>query len=435
MKMYDLIEKKKRGTELTPEEIQWFVRGVTDESIPDEQITAFLMAVYFKGLTEAETFELTFAMRDSGDVMDLSAVKGVCVDKHSTGGVGDKVSLVLLPILASCGLPVVKMSGRGLGHTGGTIDKLESISGFRTDLSEDEFIDIVNRCGGAICGANKSLAPADKRLYALRDSTATVDEISLIASSIMSKKLAAGADAIVLDVTTGDGAFMKDADDARKLASLMVRIGKSAGKDICAYITDMDEPLGFYIGNSLEVYESILALCGKGPEDLMRVVSVLGGAMLRFGGICATANEGEKMISESVTSGKALDKFKEIITAQGGDPACVSDPEILVKAPVVVDVVSEKEGYVSRLLASQAGHAVKCLGGGRDKKEDIIDPLVGVQLFKKIGDHVSRGEALARIYASDEAQAALAADEIKEAYEFSDKSVIRHDVIIDYVED
>ena len=434
MRMYDLIEKKKHGQELTSEEIEQFVEGVCKRSIPDEQTAALLMAIYFTGLSDRETFDLTFAMRDSGDILDLSAVNGVCVDKHSTGGVGDKVSLLLLPILSEAGLPVVKMSGRGLGLTGGTIDKLEAIPGFNCNLTEDAFISQVNEVGGAIACATADLAPADKLIYALRDTTATVDNISLIASSIMSKKLAAGCDAIVLDVTTGDGAFMRERSDAKKLADLMVRIGKAAGKDVFAYITAMDEPLGEYVGNGLEVYESILGLSGKGRDDLMEVVYTLGGRMLIMGGVSQDMDSAGALMKDIVESGRALDRLKLIIKAQSGDPSCVDDPDIFLSAPVKLTVTAKASGYISRLSASGVGHLVKFLGGGRDKKEDPIDPLVGIRLLKKTGDRVESGDELAIIYASDEGSAKAAAKEFLNCITISDNKPSETKVIIDSVE-
>lgn len=390
MRMYDLILKKKQGKELNTEEINWMIKEFTEGRIPDYQMSAMTMAICFQGMDKRETFDLTMAMRDSGDVLDLSRIDGIKVDKHSTGGVGDKVSLVLTPIVASLGVPVAKMSGRGLGHTGGTIDKLESFSGFSTEISEKKFIDSVNTIGIAIAGQTANLAPADKKLYALRDVTATVDQMSLIASSIMSKKLASGADAIVLDVKTGNGAFMQKEEDAIALAKAMVDIGNRAGKQTVAVITDMDEPLGNAVGNALEIKEVIDALHGDGPEDLMEVVYALGTQMLLLAKRAEDEEIARNLITESIQERKALKKFAEFIENQGGNREEILHPDMLPKARYVITVLAEEEGCIERILAQDIGIACMTLGGGRENKESTIDHGVGIILTKKISDTVKK---------------------------------------------
>ena len=348
MRIYDLIEKKRDGHVLSNEEIDYVIKGYTDGSIPDYQMSALLMAIYFRGMNEEETLHLTMAMRDSGDVLDLSEIKGVKVDKHSTGGVGDKTTLVVGPMVAACGVPVAKMSGRGLGHTGGTIDKLESFPGYRVSIPEDVFISNVNEIKIAVAGQTANLAPADKKIYALRDVTATVDNISLIASSIMSKKLASGADAIVLDVKTGSGAFMKEEKDAILLAQEMVNIGNGAGKNTIAIITDMDQPLGHAVGNALEVREAIDTLRGEGPDDLLELSYVLGSYMLKAAGVADDLEEAREKLENSVKNGNALKKLAELVKAQGGDETYVYNPDKLVKSSIIVDVNSEVSGYVKK---------------------------------------------------------------------------------------
>ena len=372
MRMYDLICKKKRGGHLTNEEIQFIVKEYTRGDIPDYQMSALMMAICFQGLDEEETLSLTLAMRDSGEVLDLSEIEGIKIDKHSTGGVGDKTSLVLAPMVAALGIPVAKMSGRGLGHTGGTIDKLECFPGFSTALSEQQFYQNVNRIKLAIMGQTANLAPADKKLYALRDVTATVDQLSLIASSIMSKKLAANADAIVLDVKTGSGAFMKTEEDAFALAKEMVQIGKNAGKQIVAVITDMDQPLGNAVGNSLEVKEAILSLNGLGPKDFMEVVYALGTEMVMASGRAQTMEEAKQMLIQTIEDKTALDKFAEFVEAQGGDKRFVYQPELLPVAKFQLQVQNTEEGYVSHIQAEEIGLANLMLGGGRLTKESKI---------------------------------------------------------------
>lgn len=419
MRMYDLILKKKQGKELNTEEINWMIKEFTEGRIPDYQMSAMTMAICFQGMDKRETFDLTMAMRDSGDVLDLSRIDGIKVDKHSTGGVGDKVSLVLTPIVASLGVPVAKMSGRGLGHTGGTIDKLESFSGFSTEISEEKFIDSVNTIGIAIAGQTANLAPADKKLYALRDVTATVDQMSLIASSIMSKKLASGADAIVLDVKTGNGAFMQTEEDAIALAKAMVDIGNRAGKQTVAVITDMDEPLGNAVGNALEIKEVIDALHGDGPEDLMEVVYVLGTQMLLLAKRAEDEESARNLITESIQERKALKKFAEFIENQGGNREEILHPDMLPKARYVIPVLAEEEGCIERILAQDIGIACMTLGGGRENKESTIDHGVGIILTKKISDTVKKGETLALIHANSKEKAVLASGLVKNAYQIA----------------
>lgn len=416
MRMYDIIMKKRNGGELTKEEIRFFIEGYTKGDIPDYQVSALMMAIYFQKMTERETYELTMAMADSGERLDLAAIHGIKVDKHSTGGVGDKTSLALTPMVAACGIPVAKMSGRGLGHTGGTIDKLESFPGFSTALTTEQFIENVNKIGIAIMGQTADLAPADKKLYALRDVTATVDNMSLIASSIMSKKLAAGADAIVLDVKTGSGAFMKNEQDARALAQEMVKIGKNAGRKTIAVISDMDQPLGYAVGNALEVKEAIETLNGKGPEDFVELCLTLGSRMLLAGGKTDSAEEAVEMLKCVIEDGSALQKLAEFVKAQGGDETLVYHPELLQKASVQKEVLSPREGYISRIVCDEVGICSLILGGGRETKESKIDLSVGIVLQKKVGESVKAGEALAIIHANDEDKAKEAERRLLEAY-------------------
>jgi pyrimidine-nucleoside phosphorylase len=431
--MYDLILKKKKGEELSTEEIQYMITGFTDGSIPDYQMSAMTMAICFQGMTPRETVDLTLAMRDSGDVLDLSAIKGVKVDKHSTGGVGDKTSLALTPIVAALGVPVAKMSGRGLGHTGGTIDKLECFPGFTTEISEDTFIKNVNEIGIAIAGQTANLAPADKKLYALRDVTGTVDQLSLIASSIMSKKLASGSDAIVLDVKTGNGAFMKRMEDSVALAKAMVSIGNMAGKNTSAVITDMDQPLGFAVGNSLEVIEAIDTLKGNGPEDFKQVVFALGSLMLQAGGRAKNDDEAIRLMESVIADGSARRKLAEFVEAQGGDPAPVFDTSLLPVASKKKAVLCGENGYVHRILAEEIGIACMTLGGGRETKESTIDLSVGIVLQKKNGDAVHAGDTLAMIYGNDDRKIEAACQRIQNAYEIKDVPCEKKPVIREYI--
>lgn len=433
MRMYDLILKKKQGGELSTDEIRYMIEGFTEGSIPDYQMSAMTMAICFRGMTPRETVDLTLAMRDSGDVLDLSGIKGVKVDKHSTGGVGDKTSLALTPIIAALGVPVAKMSGRGLGHTGGTIDKLECFDGFTTALSEEQFAGNVNTIGIAIAGQTANLAPADKKLYALRDVTATVDQMSLIASSIMSKKLASGSDAIVLDVKTGNGAFMKKLEDSRALAKEMVSIGTMAGKKTVAVITDMDQPLGRAVGNSLEVREAIDTLRGEGPADFKEVVFALGSQMLMLAGRAADEKEARALMEGVIEDGSALDKFAQFVRAQGGDAAPVYDTSLLPVAGKTLEVTAKESGYVHRILAEDIGIACMTLGGGRETKESAIDLSVGIILEKKNGDAVSDGEVLATIYGNDDAKMQAAYEKIALAYEIAKEPAAFVPVVREYI--
>lgn len=433
MRMYDLILKKKKGGELTTEEIRYMIEGFTNGSIPDYQMSAMTMAICFQGMSPRETVDLTLAMRDSGDVMDLSGIEGVKVDKHSTGGVGDKTSLALTPIVAALGVPVAKMSGRGLGHTGGTIDKLECFPGFTTELSEETFIQNVNTIGIAIAGQTANLAPADKKLYALRDVTATVDQMSLIASSIMSKKLASGSDAIVLDVKTGNGAFMKKFEDSVALAREMVSIGSMAGKKVAAIITDMDQPLGFAVGNSLEVIEAIDMLHGNGPADFKEVVFALGAQMLLFAGKASDEADARAQMETVIANGAALDKLAEFVRAQGGDAALVYDTSLFPVAKYKQEVTATCDGYVHRILAENVGIACMTLGGGRETKESTIDLAVGIILNKKNGDVVETGDTLAVIYGNDTAKMETAEQMIRDAYEIKTMPKAKEPVIRQYI--
>lgn len=402
MRMVDIIEKKRDGQELTTAEINFFIEGYTKGEIPDYQASALAMAIYFQDMNDRERADLTRAMVESGDTIDLSAIDGIKVDKHSTGGVGDTTTLVLAPLVASLGVPVAKMSGRGLGHTGGTIDKLESIAGFHVELTREQFIDLVNRDKVAIIGQSGNLTPADKKLYALRDVTGTVNSIPLIASSIMSKKIAAGADAIVLDVKTGDGAFMKTQEDAEELAHAMVRIGNHVGRKTIAIISDMSQPLGFAIGNALEVKEAIETLQGKGPKDLTELVLTLGSQMVILAGKAKTSEEAKEMLLDAIHSGKALAKFKEFLANQGGDASIVDDLTKLPQAKYKIELPAKQSGYISRMVADEIGVASMILGAGRATKEDVIDLAVGLVLHKKVGDKVEEGESILTIYSNRE---------------------------------
>ena len=416
MRMYDLIRKKRDGERLAKEEIDWMIRSYTNGEIPDYQMSALMMAIYFRGMNEQETLNLTLAMADSGERLDLSAIHGIKVDKHSTGGVGDKTSLALVPLVASCGIPVAKMSGRGLGHTGGTIDKLESFSGFSTAIPVETFIKNVNTIGISIMGQTADLAPADKKLYALRDVTATVDNLSLIASSIMSKKLAAGADVIVLDVKCGDGSFMKTLDDARELATEMVEIGKMAGRKTVAVITDMDEPLGHAVGNALEVREAIATLRGEHTSELLELCLTLGACILTQAGLAADDAAARAMLEQTIADGSALKKLAEFVAAQDGDPAAIYDPSLLPVAPVQMEVPSPASGYVRHIAATDVGLVSMRLGGGRATKDSTIDYGVGIVLHKKVDEPVAAGESLATIHAADEAAARKAVAELTACY-------------------
>lgn len=421
MRMYDLISKKKLGENLSKEEIEFMVSGFTDGSIPDYQMSAMMMAIYFQGMSKEETLALTMAMANSGDMLDLSNIEGIKVDKHSTGGVGDKTSLALTPMVAACGIKVAKMSGRGLGHTGGTIDKLESFPGFSTDISTNQFINQVNEIGIAIMGQTADLAPADKKLYALRDVTATVDNKSLIASSIMSKKIAAGADAIVLDVKTGSGAFMKDQEDAFMLAQIMTDIGNGIGRCTKAVISDMDQPLGYAVGNALEVIEAIETLKGNGPEDFVCLCMELGAQMLLSASKAATVDEAKGMLKSVIENGQALDKLAQFIKAQGGDESYVYHPEKFPLAMFKRPIKAPVSGYVSHIECDEIGVCSLILGGGRETKESQIDLSVGLILEKKVGDYVEEGESLALMYGNDIAKMDAAEARFLKAYTFSER--------------
>lgn len=421
MRMYDLIMKKRNGGTLSRDEIFFMIEGYTKGNIPDYQMSAMMMAIYFNGMNEKETAALTMAMAESGDQLDLSGIQGIKVDKHSTGGVGDKTSLALTPMVSACGVKIAKMSGRGLGHTGGTIDKLESFQGFSTSLSEEAFIGQVNRIGISIIGQTKNLAPADKKLYALRDVTATVDNMSLIASSIMSKKLAAGADAIVLDVKTGSGAFMKEEADAMLLAGEMMTIGKNAGRKMMAVISDMDQPLGNAVGNALEVKEAIETLKGHGPADFTELCMTLGSCMLMVAEIAENEQQAREMLKEAVDSGKALDKLAGLVEAQGGDKRMVYETDLLPKASSITPLLSEKDGYVEKIQCDEVGICSLILGGGRETKESAIDLSVGIVLTKKVGSHVKAGEPLAYIHSNEEAKRLACEERLRKAFHIGDK--------------
>lgn len=402
MRMIDIIEKKRDGLELTEQEIRFFVEGYTKEEIPDYQMSSLLMAIFFQNMTDDERANLTMAMVESGDQIDLSAIEGIKVDKHSTGGVGDTTTLVLGPLVAAVGVPVAKMSGRGLGHTGGTIDKLEAIEGFHVELTSEQFIKQVNELKLAVIGQSGNLTPADKKLYALRDVTATVNSIPLIASSIMSKKIAAGADAIVLDVKTGEGAFMKTVEDAEALATAMVRIGNNVGRNTMAIISDMSQPLGNAIGNALEVKEAIDTLSGKGPADLTELCLLLGSQMVVVGGKASTLDEARSMLEGVIADGSALEIFKQFIEWQGGNSQVVDQPELLPQAKYTFEIEAPRSGFVSFMEADEIGTAAMLLGAGRATKESEIDLAVGIMLNKKVGDAVEQGESLATFYANSE---------------------------------
>ena len=402
LRMVDLIEKKQEKEELTAEEVRWMIDGFTSGEVPDYQMSAMLMAVFYNGMTKEELSEMTMAMVESGDQIDLSAIEGIKVDKHSTGGVGDTTTLVLAPLVASVGVPVAKMSGRGLGHTGGTIDKLESIEGFHVEITEDEFMDYVNKNKLAVIGQTGNLTPADKKIYALRDVTSTVGSIPLIASSIMSKKIASGAEAIVLDVKVGTGAFMKSIAEAEDLARTMVDIGNNVGRNTMAVISDMSQPLGVAIGNALEVKEAIDTLRGEGPEDLTELSLVLGSQMAYLGGVGESLEDARKMLEENIKNGKALEKFKVFIEAQGGNPAVVDNPDMLPQAKYQIEVKADQDGYIAEIDAEELGIAGMLLGAGRATKDSVLDLAAGLMLHKKIGDKVSVGDTIVTIHSNSE---------------------------------
>ncbi|MFA9556066.1 pyrimidine-nucleoside phosphorylase [Evansella sp. AB-rgal1] len=432
MRMVDLIEKKRNGHEHTKEEIDFIINGYTEDSIPEYQISAWAMSIYFQGMTEGETAHLTNAIVHSGETIDLSEINGIKVDKHSTGGVGDTTTLVLAPLVASVGVPVAKMSGRGLGHTGGTIDKLEAISGFNVEITNEEFIKLVNKNQVAVIGQTDNLTPADKKLYGLRDVTATVNSIPLIASSIMSKKLASGANAIVLDVKTGAGAFMKDLTETKKLAQSMVRIGNNLGRKTAAIISDMSQPLGFAVGNALEVREAIDTLQGKGPNDLTELCLTLGSHMVLLAEKAPTLEEARTLLQDAISSGKALQHFKTFIEAQSGDPSYVDNPEKLPTASFKIDVKAIKSGYVAAIEADKIGTAAMLLGAGRATKTSMIDLAVGIELRKKTGDKVSKDDSLATIHANKENVQEII-EMIRASYTLAEQSVSLAPLIYDVI--
>lgn len=433
MRMYDIIHKKREGGELTREELRFFVLGFTRGEIPDYQASALLMAIFFRGMTRRETGDLTLEMAGSGDRVDLSALPGVKVDKHSTGGVGDKTSLIIGPIAAACGVTIAKMSGRGLGHTGGTVDKLESIPGLRTDIPRQEFFDIVKRTGLSIIGQSGNLCPADKKLYALRDVTATVESLPLIASSIMSKKIAAGADAILLDVKVGSGAFMKTLEDSRALAREMVRIGSQVGRQTVALITDMDMPLGRNIGNALEVREAVEVLSGKGDHRLRSLCLELSANMVYLGRQAETMEGARAKAVEAVCSGGALEKLRRMVEAQGGDPSYITNPEKFTISPACVEIAAPQGGYITRLDAEGCGLAAVELGAGRETKESSIDFGAGIILLKNKGDRVEQGQPIARLYAQSEALCRRGEERFFQALEVGPQAPQTGPMIVDRV--
>lgn len=429
MRVVDLIIKKKNGEKLTNEEISFLIKGYVAGEIPDYQISSLLMAICFKGLDREEQVSLTMEMLHSGDQIDLSRVNGICVDKHSTGGVGDKTTLAIAPILAACSLKLAKMSGRGLGHTGGTLDKLESIPGFKISISPEDFFKQVNEIGIAVVGQTANITPADKKLYALRDVTGTVESVGLIAGSIMSKKLASGAHYILLDVKVGEGAFMKTVEEAKVLAKAMVDIGDSCGRKTVAMLTDMDQPLGEAVGNSLEVIEAIETLKGKGPKDFRDLCYALSEEMLLMTGICNNEQEARKMVDEAISSGKALDKLKQMIEYQDGDSKVINDYSLFPQAKSLIEIKSEKEGYISSIKALEIGNAAMILGAGRKTKEDKIDLSVGVKVKVKVGCKVNKGDTLAVLYANDKG-IEEAKEMAKKAFLITENKVESHKIVL-----
>ncbi len=432
MRMIDIIEKKRNGMELSKEEIDFVVRGYTDGKIFDYQMSALLMAIYFKDMTPEECVNLTLAMAESGEQIDLSGIEGIKVDKHSTGGVGDTTTLILAPLVASTGVPVAKMSGRGLGHTGGTIDKLESIQGFQAELDSRTFNQLVNKNKVAVTGQSGNLTPADKKIYALRDVTATVDSIPLIASSIMSKKIASGADAIVLDVKTGSGAFMKLLEEAKKLARTMVKIGNGAGRKTIAIISDMSQPLGYAVGNALEVKEAIDTLNGQGPKDLEELCLTLGSYMVYLGGKAESVEAAREKLVHAIQSKQALETFKTFVAAQGGDPSIIDHPEKLPSASYVVEVEAAEEGYVSGIEANEIGIAACMLGAGRVTMESEIDHAAGIVLHKKAGDRVKKGERIATIHSNKKETGGII-EKVRKAYRFSARPAEKKPLIYEVI--
>ncbi len=430
MRMYDIIKKKRDGQELTSEEIEFVVKAYVSENIPDYQMAALLMAIFFRGMNPRETYDLTISMSRSGEILDLSPIEGIKVDKHSTGGVGDKATLVVLPVLAGFGVKIPKMSGRGLGHTGGTIDKLESIPGMRTELTKEEFFHIVKKIGFAVASQTGNLVPADKKIYALRDTTATVDNISLIASSVVSKKLAGGADAIVFDVKVGSGAFLKDINQATELAKLMIDILKRSGKLSRAVLSNMDQPLGRMVGNSLEVLEAIETLKGNGPEDLIKLCVRICYEVLDLIKIKAS----EQQIIKEILSGKALERFANFVEAQGGDPRVIDDYNLLPLSKEIIEVKLNKSGYIGKVNTELVGIASMVLGAGRSKKEEVIDPSVGIEVLKKTGDYIQFDEPVVRMYVSKKSDVKSAIKLISDAYEVVEQRVKPQEILLGVIE-
>ena len=434
MNVNEIIKLKRDQKELSSEQIRFFVNEYAKGNIPDYQAASLLMAIYLNGMSESEIFDLTMAMANSGEIVDLSQIEGVKVDKHSTGGVGDKVTMIVLPLVAACGVPVAKMSGRGLGYTQGTIDKLESIPGFRTDIGMDEFIRNVKRIGISLMGQSESIVPADKKMYALRDVTGTVESIPLIASSVMSKKIAAGSDKILLEVTCGSGAFMENEIRARVLAETMVKIGNKAGKETVAVLTNMNQPLGRFCGNALEVYEAIETLKGHGEPDLVRVCDMLGAYMLKLAGVNDSVTSNIKLIESKIASGEGLEKFKELIQRQWGDTRVIDEPEMLPKAKFRIPLSALEEGYIAEMNAKNIGQAVVNLGGGRYKKEDSIDYAVGIEMEKKIGDKVKMGDTLLYIHANTETEGLMQIEMLRNSIKIAKEQVYRAPEILDIVD-
>lgn len=434
MNINEIIKAKRDQKELTTEEINFFVKEYSTNNIPDYQAASLLMTIYLNGMSEKEILDLTMAMVHSGEIVDLSEIPGIKVDKHSTGGIGDKVTIVVMPLVAACGVPVAKMSGRGLGYTQGTVDKLDSIPGFRTNLEMDEFIRNVKRIGIALMGQSENIAVADKKLYALRDVTGTVESIPLIASSVMSKKLASGADKILLEVTCGSGAFMENEIRARKLAQTMVKIGNMAGKETIAVLTNMNQPLGRFCGNALEIKEAIDTLSGKGEPDLVNVCCLLGAYILKMAGKGDNIITNIKTIQSKIDSGEGLGKFKELVSRQWGESRVIDEPEYFMQAKYKIAVNSLQNGYVSEIIAKNIGQAVVNIGGGRMKKEDKVDYFVGIEVLKKIGDEVKSGEPLLYIHANDETQALLQVEFLRNSYKISKEPVEKIKEILDVIE-
>jgi len=433
VRVYDLILKKRNGGTLQKEEIDFLVSGFMDNSIPDYQISALLMAICLKGLDRKETADLTMSIVNSGDIIDLSEIPGVKVDKHSTGGVGDKISLIVIPLVASLGIPVAKISGRGLGHTGGTIDKLESIEGFKAKLNRKEFISNVKKCGMAITGQSEDIAPADRKLYALRDVTATIDSIPLISSSIMSKKIASGAEGIVLDIKVGTGAFMKSLSDALELARVMINIGKELNKKIVAVITDMNQPLGHEIGNANEVKEAVKVLSGEGPEDVTAIALTIASYMAILGGASNNFKNAYKILKDTISSGIALNKFKELIIMQNGNPSFIDNFSLLPQAKYHIDIKSNFKGFVEKIDAEKIGIAAMMLGAGRKKKDDLIDYAAGITIAKKVGDEININETLCTLH-TNKSNYNESAKLVLDSYTFKNEPCNKNKYIYDIIQ-